>query len=407
MSLGSLSTLRQWRLPWKGWKHFLIPHEHNNYWPHLIHHRRLLFHGLSAIAVKLILVLTITVLPVSAWMTPDVLSDQAREIIRQTNELRAGLGLNPLTENPLLAAAAAAKTKDMFLAQYFAHVNPSGKGLAGWLTDAGYLYQIAGENLAMGFNTPAEVMTGWTNSPSHYANLTKPTYTEIGVSAQSDGWKGLDTTLVAQLFGLQKTAATKQPAPETLGQSVNAPDTAPAPTEPIIVKAKDSSVTLVQQPQSKETLVQITTVLNQPAIEAMVDVGADTIPLQPQTADNTVWSGQAALTADTAEHLQQPLVPASLTVVDTQGNVSLTGLEWNNVTPVEPSLISQYSFLRHTQPNGLRKIFQIVQTYYQILLGLAVVGLLLTVLIEIRRQRPKAIISALSFIGLLLVLSII
>lgn len=45
----------------------------------------------------------------------------------------------------------------------------------------GVSYTAAGENIAMGQRTPADVMNGWMNSSGHRANILNSSYTEIGV----------------------------------------------------------------------------------------------------------------------------------------------------------------------------------------------------------------------------------
>jgi len=45
----------------------------------------------------------------------------------------------------------------------------------------GIRFSAAGENIAYGQRTPAEVMKGWMNSPGHRANILSPSYTHIGI----------------------------------------------------------------------------------------------------------------------------------------------------------------------------------------------------------------------------------
>lgn len=44
-------------------------------------------------------------------------------------------------------------------------------------------YRTAGENIAYGQSTPAEVMNGWMNSSGHRANILKSDFKEIGIAA--------------------------------------------------------------------------------------------------------------------------------------------------------------------------------------------------------------------------------
>ena len=45
----------------------------------------------------------------------------------------------------------------------------------------GIRFSAAGENIASGQKTPAEVVAAWMNSPGHRANILSPTYNQLGV----------------------------------------------------------------------------------------------------------------------------------------------------------------------------------------------------------------------------------
>ena len=67
-------------------------------------------------------------------------------------------------------------------------------GHEGWLESfKGVPYKIAGENLARGFNSPNQAFKAWMNSPSHKANIVKPTYTHFGAGQGS-------CVVIVQLF---------------------------------------------------------------------------------------------------------------------------------------------------------------------------------------------------------------
>jgi hypothetical protein len=188
-------------------KDLFMPHEGNNYQPHALHPKRLAFYGVSAVVIKAIVVLFVVSVPMTAWLTPDLMTEQSQKIIALTNQLRTSLKVRILSENKQLTQAAYDKAEDMILNQYFAHVGPDKKTVASWLQTVGYNYTVAGENLAMGFAGAEEVMTGWKNSKTHYANLIDPDYTEIGVGMASGGYNGQETSLVAQYFGSPAAAA--------------------------------------------------------------------------------------------------------------------------------------------------------------------------------------------------------
>jgi len=88
----------------------------------------------------------------------------------------------PLNWNSLLLQAASDHSSDMGQHNYFSHDSLDGKTLAQRLTNAGYSYSAAGENIAADDPTVESVLTHWLNSPGHCANMMNPTYTDIGVA---------------------------------------------------------------------------------------------------------------------------------------------------------------------------------------------------------------------------------
>ena len=188
-------------------KDLFIAYSGNGYQPGFLQPKRLVWYGAVALLIKAVAIISIAVLPISAWVTPDVATKQARNIINLTNQIRNNLDLPPLTENKLLSEAAMAKAQDMLSQQYFSHLGPDKNGLKDWLKKSGYQYLTAGENLAMGFADAAEVVNAWTQSKTHYANMIDPNFKEIGVGIVSGAYRGYDTTLVAQFFGLSSLEA--------------------------------------------------------------------------------------------------------------------------------------------------------------------------------------------------------
>lgn len=240
------------------WQDFWLPNENNDYHPHSLKFRRMFFYASTAVAMKIIVAVFVVLLPVTAWLTPDVLTQESKQIVILTNDLRQSLNLQALKENSTLNQAAYNKAEDMLLQQYFAHIGPDGKRVSGWLKALGYNYHIAGENLAMGFASAEEVVTAWQNSPTHYANLVDPSFTEIGVSMVSGDYNGVDTSLVAQFFAYPRATVVAEeiivPAPENQVPKPKPTETQkPAetqkPTEPKVIQATKAPVASKQNNQ--------------------------------------------------------------------------------------------------------------------------------------------------------------
>ena len=130
---------------------------------------------------------------------PDRFSPQ--EFLALTNQYRAAAGQAPLALNATLDAAAEAKAQDMAAKGYWDHFRP-GDHKAPWdfITEAGYSYRVAGENLAYGFSTPAGISHAWMQSPAHRANLLSPKYQEVGFACVEIVKDGQPVLLTVQMF---------------------------------------------------------------------------------------------------------------------------------------------------------------------------------------------------------------
>ena len=205
--------------------HWLIPHESNNQRAKLLHPSSL------AIVIGLFLLFQIS-LRVFSTAFPQILGYASRippeEIVRLTNIERTNRGLPDLKINPQLSAAASRKAADMFAKNYWAHVSPSGTQPWFYITDSGYQYRYAGENLARDFSDSATVVKAWIASPSHKENLLSSRYQDIGVAVVDGNLEGHDTTLVVQMFGTQISAPSA--VTQTASYTVSAAAPAPPPT---------------------------------------------------------------------------------------------------------------------------------------------------------------------------------
>jgi hypothetical protein len=119
-------------------------------------------------------------------------------IIALTNQERLGYGLNTLSTNAQLSAAALAKANDMFEKQYWDHFGPNGESPWQFIRATGYNYVYAGENLAKGYRTAEGVHEAWMASPTHKANIVSGNYTDIGVAVVEGELLGKQTTLVVR-----------------------------------------------------------------------------------------------------------------------------------------------------------------------------------------------------------------
>jgi uncharacterized protein YkwD len=99
----------------------------------------------------------------------------------------------PLVWNDILEDAAMAHAKDMSKRKYFSHTGKDGSSSSDRIMAAGYKFDgyrsfMAGENIAFGQESIAEVMAGWFKSEGHCKNLMNPGFKEIGVAQYDNYW---------------------------------------------------------------------------------------------------------------------------------------------------------------------------------------------------------------------------
>jgi uncharacterized protein YkwD len=114
-------------------------------------------------------------------------SGATARVVQLVNAERAKVGCHPLTVNAKLTKAAQAHSADMAAHQNMSHTGSDGSSPGDRITRAGYTWSAYGENVAYGYATPEQVMTGWMNSPGHRANILNCSYKEIGVGLAQPG----------------------------------------------------------------------------------------------------------------------------------------------------------------------------------------------------------------------------
>ena len=124
--------------------------------------------------------------PTSAPVPP---SDHEAQVITLTNAQRATAGCGPLRTDSRLIVAARAHSNDMVAQKFFSHTGSNGSTFVDRLAQAGYTTGASAENIAWGYRTPDEVVTGWMNSAGHRANILdcKSIAVGVGLALSADG----------------------------------------------------------------------------------------------------------------------------------------------------------------------------------------------------------------------------
>lgn len=178
------------------------PHPHNN-------HKAKVLQPRSIVILIGLFIMGRSIIDMAIGLKPGVLGFASQidpdKIVEMTNKERLNAGVSILKENSELDQAALAKATDMFEHNYWAHVSPTGTEPWYFVTQSGYKYQHAGENLARDFSNPTDVVKAWMASPTHRQNLLDDRYRDIGVAVMDGTINGVETTLVVQMFGSTQT----------------------------------------------------------------------------------------------------------------------------------------------------------------------------------------------------------
>jgi uncharacterized protein YkwD len=111
-----------------------------------------------------------------------VMAQYEAEVVQLTNDQRVARGCKALRTDSRLTQAARAHSGDMVAQRFFSHTGSNGSDFVAREVAAGYPKRdAAAENIAWGYRTPKEVVTGWMNSSGHRANILNCASTAVGV----------------------------------------------------------------------------------------------------------------------------------------------------------------------------------------------------------------------------------
>lgn len=104
------------------------------------------------------------------------------EVLRLVNIERKKAGLNELTmTNTNLLKAAQRRANEIAVRYNPPHTRLDGRSWSTVLAEYNVFWRATGENMAAGYQTPAEVVEGWMNSPGHRANILNEDFNQIGI----------------------------------------------------------------------------------------------------------------------------------------------------------------------------------------------------------------------------------
>ena len=108
------------------------------------------------------------------------------EMLKLVNKARTAQGLDPLTGYDLLQQAGHIRAKEVDV--HYGHDRPNGDSCFTVLEELGISYFSAGENIAQGQRSPAQVTDAWMNSPGHYGNIMDPNFAHATMGNWNYSW---------------------------------------------------------------------------------------------------------------------------------------------------------------------------------------------------------------------------
>ncbi len=137
-------------------------------------------------------------------------SDHISQILKFTNLERENASLPVFSASSILNKIANIRVEDLFENQYFDHNSPTGKSASEVAKQVSYDYLLIGENLALGnFDGDRGIVMAWMDSSGHRQNILNYKFTELGVAYKRDIYKGENTIIAVQIFGLPLTKCSK------------------------------------------------------------------------------------------------------------------------------------------------------------------------------------------------------
>ena len=396
------------------WKDIFWPHAGNNYKPFLLHTKRAVFYSAFFLLLKGLAIGFIALLPLQAFMAPDVLArerDQILALVRQVRQEQIG---SELTASEKLASSAQSKAADMVNYQYFSHVSPEKSDLVYWLKKVDYQYRFAGENLAMGFNDAQSVVRAWVKSPLHYQNIIDKDFSEAGLGIDSGEYLGRQTIFIANHFGapLNITAGNKKPVDtkklpaaqdkqsrRVLGEKL---DSAGEAEEKDTIYQQERSYVLWKY-DGEQTTFTARAYLKGGIAEAVIYLDGYQIILQPDETETDLYAGVLKVNKPVDSFFQVVINP-TIIIKNKEGFTLTAAIPWYQVKSITPPLLTRYHASKTMLPQAMTSLFFVTRLIFGIALIIFSAVLLLTIFIKIKKQYPHIIIQTLAVIGLLAVL---
>lgn len=328
----------------------------------------------------------------SDWMVSTILP---AVIVDLTNEERGEESLGVLRHNPVLDRAAQLKAEDMAKNGYFAHYSPTGVSPWFWFDEVSYNFVHAGENLAVHFTDSADVIDAWMKSPAHRANIMNGTFTEIGVGTAKGEYKGFPTVFVVQLFGTPAAAAPVE-EPEVAGIATGGEESTPITLETVAVSEDESLA-----PEEQVAPATVAQVFPEAATEEPVvpeAVSGDLVLVEVSTATPDIAEEVVSEVPQEKDAEETVVLFSDLATTSRPGVPMILNTEQSGGTPQFANPETNLFERSATQPSIW------LQVIYGMLAVVVALALIVSIVVEWRRQNPVQIAYG---VGMLVIMGVL
>lgn len=193
--------------------------------------------------------------PATAWSSGTFSAGSENQLVALTNQARAAAGRKALKVDSTLRSIARWRSKDMIERKYFSHDIPGRGRVFDVMSDKGYCYNVAGENI--GWNNASDggatqkIQNMFMGSSGHRANIVGKDWDVIGIGAyKGANGKKMWTVIFADRCGSTKPKpkpnppAKPKPTVHPVQRATPKPTKKPTPKPTVAVPTPSPAVTL-------------------------------------------------------------------------------------------------------------------------------------------------------------------
>jgi len=191
--------------------------------------------------------------PIAPPTTAPVTTPIFTEMLNAVNAERSNEGLGALCYNDKLINAAQIHSDDMAGGNFLSHDGSDGSSPFERITDAGFSWNYAAENIAQGQQTVESVMTAWMNSSGHRANILSSSSKYFGLGL---AYSASNTPYWTQVFANSQSESCSSVTPAPVSPVTN--PTAPPTTAPVTIPTAPPTTAPVTIPTAPPTTAPVT-----------------------------------------------------------------------------------------------------------------------------------------------------